>query len=290
MSQMTTALILIVDGKLSCTFHVTDEAAAAAADKIPFEKGYTIASKDDLEKLFGEEQRLPGYQTLYDALMGDSKPKGEKPLRYLNDARDKCWTLLLSHLDGHPDFGVSEEEVEPKGDDGTAEPEAEVAAEPEPEPEPEKGQTVKSEVKKAPAAKPKAPAAKAKVPVKAPAVAAVKAKAPVAKAPVAKAAAKAPVAKKAAPAKPAAKAKAPAKKAAAKSNGVGRTSGPSPQWRALLADLGKSKNGLTRADMVALCGKHGVKPWWGRFVEKGFIERLDRGSYKLTDEGRAALA
>jgi hypothetical protein len=260
---MTAALILLIDGKLRITYHESEDAAGEAANALPnYQHGAIIECADHLHEYFYKEFELgiTGYQMLYDQLAGADKPKGEKPLRYLDDAKQKCWALLLSHLDGHPDFGVSEQVVvgSNAGDEPAADPpvveevseEATAEAPPAPEPIVRKAPAVKaSAVKKAPA--------------------------------------------KAVPVKPAAKAEAapvkPAAKATAKPAGTGRGKGLSAEWRATLGALGKLKEGATTAELKALCEKHGVKPWWGRFVESGAIERTDRGQYKLTDTGRKMI-
>jgi uncharacterized protein (DUF1778 family) len=55
-----------------------------------------------------------------------------------------------------------------------------------------------------------------------------------------------------------------------------------------LAEAGD--NHLTTSEIKKACKQAGAKPWFGRYVNGGFIKRVRHGVYTITEKGRSELA
>jgi len=260
MSETNTALIVRQKGAWNVSFHADESAAAAAAETKfkGFDAGITVSALDDLRMACSPEGQEEGQPPLtLEDLTGVYLKLARRKQHKFDDLDAACkgiWDLLCRQMAraGGPteaDSGAAEEgSEESEGETAEATEPAEAEASGEGDPE-------AAAVDPAPEAAPapdKAKKAKVAKPVKA--LKPLKAVKP------------------AGPAKP----------------GSGRKRQLTPEWEKTLKDLGALKDGVTTKGLPAFCEKRGVKPWLGRFMKKGLVEKKD-GIYKLTAAGHKAL-
>jgi hypothetical protein len=258
MAAMKVALVMLIGGKWKVSYYATaDEANAVGNAQADLEEGWVLTSLDDFLAI--DDISVANLQSLYNFLA----PKKANIGQDVDEAKEKVWGLLSKKIGGkaapapEPEEETGEEEVEPEEDnDDTQTEEAELEATAE--------TTAPARGKRA-AKKAAKPAAK---------------EAP-------KKAAKPAAAAKTTPAKPAAKA--PAKKAAAATNGIAPARGVSAEWKKVFAAIQKTGDeGMSVADMKAVCEKNGIGAYYRRFEVAGFLKRVERGSYALTSTGAKA--
>lgn len=273
----STALVAIDGGKWHVSFHDSIDAATSYGQSRlkNIEDGWSIETEDHFAEV--PDEQLPSLYSFL-APKGATVPDEES-------IRAETWALISKDL-APPPAPVAEaadDEPQPEEEDLNTQPEAEAPAKPARTRTPAKAPAkapVKAAARPAPARPaPARAAARPAAPAKAPAKGGTPLKGIAAKAAAKVAASKAP-------------AKAPA--APAKKKAVGEA-GVSPAWLAVIAGVAKKGDaGIDSAGIAALCEKHGVKPFYARFVRpvadggKGYLARVSHGIYKATAAGKKA--